>query len=75
MKTTPGNLRFNRWSWAVLALGVLCSALGAALVQRGNQQQARAAVAQEANRLADTVLARIELYQTELGRRSSGEPR
>ncbi|WP_423358232.1 PAS domain S-box protein [Pseudomonas citronellolis] len=63
MKTTPGNLRFNRWSWAVLALGVLCSALGAALVQRGNEQQARAAVAQEANRLADTVLARIELYQ------------
>ena len=32
MKTTPGNLRFNRWSWAVLALGVLCSALGADVV-------------------------------------------
>ncbi|SDJ18307.1 PAS domain S-box-containing protein [Pseudomonas delhiensis] len=63
MKTTPGNLRFNRWSWAALALGVFCSALGAWLVQRGNEQQASAAVAQEARRLADTVLARIELYQ------------
>ncbi len=61
--TTPGNLKFNRWAWAALALGVFCSALGAVLLQHSNQQQAASAVAQEAQRLADTVLSRIALYQ------------
>ncbi|MDF3935792.1 CHASE domain-containing protein [Pseudomonas citronellolis] len=59
----PGNLSFNRWSWAVLALGVICSGVGAWLLQNSNQDQARIAVEQEARRLADAVQARIELYQ------------
>ena len=61
--TTPGNLRFNGWAWAALALGLFCSALGAWLLARSNEQQARGAMQQEAQRLTDTVLARIQLYQ------------
>ncbi|WP_374439192.1 PAS domain-containing hybrid sensor histidine kinase/response regulator [Pseudomonas panipatensis] len=50
-------------AWAALLLGIACSWLGAWLLERGNERQAIAAVAQEARRVGDSVIARLQLYQ------------
>ena len=61
--TKPNTFNSRGWAYGSLAIGLICSVLMAWGLLIANENRVRAAVEQEANRLADAVLARLHLYQ------------